>query len=681
MSLPIPAPAVPARFPAAPVLEIEGLDVAYRGPGGWVSAVRGVSLSIRPGEALGLVGESGCGKSTVAYAAMRHLPPNARVEGGAVRFSGLDLYALPRRGLRGLWGGRMAMVYQNPGSALNPTIAVGEQVAEVYRHHRGLDRASAREAAIGMLGRVRMPDPARVASQYPHELSGGMQQRAVIAMALATDPELLVLDEPTSALDTTVQAEILDLFGDLRRDFRAALLFIGHNLGVVRQVSDRLAVMYAGEIVEQGGAGEVFARPRHPYTAALLACVPDFGARKDARPLAVIPGPPPDRGAGGGAGRGCRFRARCPIARPGTCGADHPPLIPQPAAGSGEGAGEGERASRCFFAEETPQPEAASLAMAGAPPPPAPVLEVRGLSFARGTVAILRDVDLRVGAGETLGLVGESGSGKSTLAKVIAGLLPPSAGSVLLEGVPAAALSRRRSAEQRRAVQMVFQSPDTTLNPRRLVGRILERPVRLLAGLGRRAARERAGALLEDVALPRAVSESYPGRLSGGQRQRVAIARAFAGEPRLVLLDEPTSALDVSVQAAVLNLLVDLQRRSRAAYLFISHDLAVVRYMADRIAVMYLGELVEEGPTERVFAPPHHPYTEALIAAVPRLDEGAAPAPAAPGMGPGPAARPEGCAFRARCPRADARCAEPPPWRDLGDGHRIRCWAAGGPAP
>ncbi|WP_207481092.1 dipeptide ABC transporter ATP-binding protein [Arenibaculum pallidiluteum] len=660
---------------STPVLELDGVTVSYPRPDGFRgAAVRDVSLAVAPGQALGLAGESGCGKSTLAFAALRHLPRGGRLEAGSVRFLGSDLYALSRSELRGLWGRRMAVVYQNPGGALNPTIPVGEQIAEVYRYHLGLDRAAARDAAIGMLERVRMANPGRVADLYPHELSGGMQQRAVIAMALATDPELLVLDEPTTALDTTVQAEILDLFAALRREFRAALLLVGHNLGVLRRVCDTLAVMYAGEIVEQGPTAALLARPRHPYASALLGCVPDAGRGAREGRLASIPGLPPSPGT---AGPGCSFVRRCPIARPAFCGAEHPPLYPQ-----GPG-----RAARCHFAEETPEPgTGAAVAAGGSAPVPAPgaeapVLHVSGLSFARGPVEILRDIDLRVAAGETLGLVGESGSGKSTLALLVAGLLAPSGGEIRLDGAALAGRSRRRSTLQRRAVQMVFQSPDTALNPRRRVGRILERPARVLAGLGRAAAREKARALLEDVALPEGLIDSFPVQLSGGQRQRIAIARAFVGEPRLVLLDEPTSALDVSVQAAVLNLLRDLQRRSGAAYLFISHDLAVVRYMADRIAVLYQGELVEEGPAERVFAPPHHPYTEALIAAVPRLDGTSAAAgadeggDAADGEGQ---ARAAGCVFRRRCAAAGPRCAEPPPWRDLGGGHRIRCWVRPG---
>ncbi|EWY41761.1 ABC transporter ATP-binding protein [Skermanella stibiiresistens SB22] len=652
-----------------PLLELDNVTISYQRRRDRVDAVRGVSLIIQPGEAYGLVGESGCGKSTLAMAVMRHLPRNGILSGGQVLFEDRDLFRLNQAELRRVRGGRIAMVYQNPESALNPTLKVGEQVAEVFRLHRALRHRPAAEAALDMLRKVRIAEPDRVVGLYPYQLSGGMRQRVVIAMALAADPALLVLDEPTTALDATVQADILDLFTDLRGEMKAAILFISHNLAVVQQVCDRIGVMYGGELIEQGTVAEVFKRPRHPYTAALFDCIPDFGVRKSDRRLAGIAGGVPDLAA---LGTACLYEPRCLISRQ-LCRVEHPDLM---RAGS-------RHLSRCFFHAETPAPGAAARVRPEAVPVPdvtagIPLLSLHGVGRRYGRAHILKDIDLEIAPGETFGLVGESGSGKSTLAKVISGLVPPSAGTVALAGERVAGQVGKRTGRQRRDVQMVFQTPDTTLNPRKKVASILGRAVRVLAGLGGKRKRDRSSALLGDVQLPVEMLRATPDRLSGGQRQRVAIARAFAGDPRLVILDEPTSALDVSVQASILNLLLDLQRESQAAYLFISHDLAVVRYLSDRIGVMYLGELVEVGPTERVFRPPFHPYTQALIAAVPRLGGAAPERPVSLDKpAPGPSERPEGCPFQTRCPRAYDRCrAEAPPWRDAGEGHMIRCWVA-----
>lgn len=652
-----------------PLLAIQDLAISYRRRRRWTPAVKSVSLTIAAGEAYGLVGESGCGKSSVAMAVLRYLPKNGRLDSGRVVFDGHDLFALPDAHLQNLRGDRIAIVYQNPGSALNPSIPVGKQVAETYRLHRNMRPAEALEAALRMLARVHIADPQRVADLYPYQLSGGMQQRVVIAMALSTDPSLLILDEPTTALDTTVQAEILDLFQELRREFQAALLFISHNLGVVQQVCDRIGVMYAGELVEQGPVEPVFYRPKHPYTAALMDCIPDFGVRKTDRRLATIPGSLPalDHGL-----PGCPYEPRCLLARD-ACRQSHPALFQI----------DERHESRCFFAQETPQPGATLPGLEKASGDDAMgvtvgiFFESRRVSQSYGSVTILQDIDLTIAAGQTFGLVGESGSGKSTLAKVISGLEPPSAGAVVLDGDELPGRAGYRSRQARRDIQMVFQSPDTALNPQKNVTSILARPVRVLSDLGGTAAREKVEALLRDMALPLELAQSQPGQLSGGQRQRVAIARAFAGDPRLVVLDEPTSALDVSVQAAILNLLINLQRERKVAYLFISHDLAVVRYLSDYMGVLYLGELVEIGPTEEVFQPPHHPYTEALISAVPRLrDVGDEPdAVRLSGQNQGPANRPTGCPFHTRCHRVRAECTtQEPPWREGNDGHRIRCW-------
>ena len=647
-----------------PLLSLSELSIAYRRGGRWRRAVSDLTLEIARGEAYGLVGESGCGKTTAAMAVLRYLSRNGRVEAGDIRFDGSDMLALDAESLRKLRGDRIGMVYQHPGSALNPSLRVGRQIAELYTIHRGLDRRAAHTAAVDMLARLQIPDPAQVAALYPHELSGGMQQRAVIAMALATDPDLLILDEPTTALDATVQAEILDLFARLREEFSAALLFISHNLGVVRQVCDRIGVMYAGELVEEGEAEAVFRRPRHPYTAALLACIPDTSgpALAGREPLAHIPGLLPEPGADI---RGCRFRERCPQARP-DCGERHPPM-----AACGES-----RLSRCLYAADVPPPHpAAGPATTAASPVPAvrePLLQARGLRLNYAHTTILSDLDLDIARGETFGLVGESGSGKTTLAKLLSGLLHPDAGEIDLGGASLAKQASRRSRLQRRALQMVFQSPDGTLNPSHRIGAILKRAIRVLGDGDGADARLRD--LLQDVSLPEGIVRRRPPALSGGQRQRVAIARAFAGQPELVILDEPTSALDVSVQAAILNLLAELQRSRNVSYLFITHDLAVVYHLAHRVGVMYLGELVEVGPTAQVFAPPYHPYTEALIAAAPRLHDGGAPPLRLRGQNPGAAKRPTGCPFHTRCPHARQICAEQaPPAHEPGSGHRILC--------
>ena len=650
---------------AVPAVRIAGLTVSYRRRGRLLRVLRDVSLDIRPGEAYGLVGESGCGKTTVAMALMRHLAPNAVVEAGTIEFAGRDVLTLRERELRALRGDRMAMVYQDPGSALNPSLRIGEQLAEVYRYHRGMAKAEALDAAAAMLGLVQVSNPKAMLRRYPHELSGGQQQRVMIAMALATDPDLLVLDEPTTGLDATVEAEVLDLVEQLRDRFSAAILFVSHNLGIVARMCERVGVLYAGQLIEQGPARELFADPRHPYTLALLRCMPRLGMRKDADRLEPIPGTLPALGADL---PGCVYADRCPIVRP-ECRVAPPPLLDAGPA----------RLARCLFHEEVPAIPPAAPGALRAPPHARTGEALLGLAEIvkryRGDVVAVAGVDLEVGRGEVLGLVGESGSGKTTLAKCIVGLVDATSGEVTLDG---AAVGRRRGREQRRAVQMVFQNPDAALNPRKTVRSIIARALRALAGLRGRAGEERVRGLAASVRLEPRHLGARPAALSGGLKQRVSIARSFAGTPALVLCDEPTSALDVSVQAAILNLLVDLQAQEGVSYVFISHDLAVVRYVADRIAVMYLGQIVDIGPAERVFAAPHHPYTEALLSAIPTLAAGARPRIRLHGPIPSPSDPPSGCRFHTRCPRAiTGLCAEvEPPWQEGGDGHRYRCHIA-----
>ncbi|HET7172153.1 MAG TPA: ABC transporter ATP-binding protein [Gaiellales bacterium] len=648
-------------------VRIEGLTVAYRRRGRLLRVLDDVSLSIGAGEAYGLVGESGCGKTTVAMSLMRYLPDNAVVESGRVLFGDEDVLTASPSTLRAWRGNRMAMVYQDPGTALNPSIKVGEQIAEVYRFHRGMNRSEALAAAVEMLSTVQISAPDGVARRYPHELSGGQQQRIMFAMALATDPDLLVLDEPTTGLDATVEAEVLDLVEQLRAQFDTSILFVSHNLGIVARVCERVGVLYAGRLIEEGPATELFRDPRHPYTLALLRCMPRMGMRKDTDRLDPIPGSLPPIGADIA---GCVYAERCPIARD-RCRAEPPPVEP---VGPGHG-------SRCFYHEEVPAIPVrtrASDEVAPAAVPDGVLLKldecVKSYGSGGNQVTAVAGVDLEVGHGEVLGLVGESGSGKTSLAKCIVGLLDPSAGTIAFDSSDVT--SARRPREARRRLQMVFQNPDNALNPSHSVRTILRRSLELLAGVrGRDRQDEQMDDLARSVRLEPRHLDVRPSALSGGLKQRVAIARSFAGNPSLVLCDEPTSALDVSVQAAILNLLVELQRREGVSYVFISHDLAVVRYVSDRIAVMYLGQIVDVGPADAVFQPPHHPYTEALLSAIPTLDPEAKTRMKLHGTLPSPSDPPSGCRFHTRCPRflGDVCVNVEPPWQATADGERYRC--------
>jgi peptide/nickel transport system ATP-binding protein len=648
-------------------VRIEGLTVGYRRRGRLLRVLDDVSFSIGAGEAYGLVGESGCGKTTVAMALMRYLPENAVVEGGRVMFGEDDVLTASESTLRTWRGDRMAMVYQDPGTALNPSIRVGEQIAEVYRFHKGMGKADAIAAAMEMLTTVQISAPDRVVRRYPHELSGGQQQRIMFAMALATDPDLLVLDEPTTGLDATVEAEVLDLVEQLRTQFDASILFVSHNLGIVARMCERVGVLYAGRLIEEGPATELFHEPRHPYTLALLRCMPRMGMRKDTDRLDPIPGSLPPIGA---EIAGCVYADRCPIARD-RCRAEPPPIVP---VSEGHGA-------RCFYHDEVPGIPVLAPASESGPPAAAAdgvLLKLEEVVKAYGSgqhqVMAVAGVDLEVGRGEVLGLVGESGSGKTSLAKCIVGLLDASGGAIEFDS--ADVTSGRRSREARRRLQMVFQNPDNALNPSHSVRAILRRSVELLAGVrGRDRQDVEMNDLARSVRLEPRHLDVRPSALSGGLKQRVAIARSFAGRPSLILCDEPTSALDVSVQAAILNLLVDLQRREGVSYVFISHDLAVVRYVADRIAVMYLGQIVDVGPADAVFEPPHHPYTEALLSAIPTLDPGGKVRMKLHGTLPSPSDPPSGCRFHTRCPRflGDVCVNQEPPWQSTAEGERYRC--------
>ncbi|HEY7380897.1 MAG TPA: ABC transporter ATP-binding protein [Gaiella sp.] len=648
-------------------LEVSDLGVVYRVRGVDRPVLRGVSLSIERGHSYGLVGESGCGKSTAALAIVRYLPRNGRVAAGSVSVAGRNVLGLGGRGLRDYHARTASMVYQNPGAALNPGLRVGTQVAEAFTV-LGVARTEAGDRARAALARVQIADPGSVMGRYPHQLSGGMQQRVVIAMALAKDPALLILDEPTTGLDATVEAEVLEIVSQLQAELSTAVLFISHNLGVISKMCDRVGVLYAGRLVEEGPVETVLQDPRHPYTVGLLRCIPRGGVRKDHGRLDTIPGFLPQLGADL---PGCVFADRCTLADE-RCHAEEPPLERLGASHS----------TRCWYherAHELPRQEAADIDLPVVDRSLAPVIEAQDLGKVfrqRGQdVHALVGVTGAIWPGETLGLVGESGSGKTTLARAVLGLVEPTTGSVVLDGKELAPRFTSRPRQALRDLQVVFQNPDSALNRRHSVRRILTRAMRKLAGVTGGEADRRVDALAEQVRLTERTLTQKPVQLSGGLKQRVAIARAFAGNPKLVICDEPTSALDVSVQAAILNLLVELQAEKRVSYLFISHDLGVVRYISDRIAVLYLGRLQEVGPADVVFNGPHHPYTEALLSAVPTIDGGGRDRIKLEGEIPSAADPPSGCVFHTRCPRfLGPVCVEvEPPLVEVERDHAMRC--------
>jgi peptide/nickel transport system ATP-binding protein len=663
-----------------PLLDVQDLRVAYATRAGDVPVIPGLNLRLHAGEALGLVGESGCGKSTVALSIVRYLGRAGRITGGRILFEGRDLATLGDAALRAIRGRRIAMVYQDPMASLNPVMTVGRQLMEVPMIHEGASPATARARALAMLGEVKLADPEALMDRYPHQLSGGQQQRIVIAMALITGPALLIMDEPTTGLDVTVEAAVLDLVRELRSRHRSAILFISHNLGSVVRVCDRVGVMYRGEVVEEGSVRQIFTNPRHPYTRGLLDCLPTLGRDKRRAPLVPIAGQvepalvrPP----------GCGFAGRCVHVEVGRC-TTRPIAV---AAVHGE---PGHRVA-CVRSDELTRWRRRSSAAASQDTgkPGEPVIAIHHLSKVYeprrslrlsaqpAPVRAVADVDLAAARGQTLAIVGESGCGKSTLAKVLSGLEVATAGSMTLEGVEVGALPvDRRSPALKRKLQMVFQNPDSTLNPSHTVGYAIGRALRRLQGGAPADLAAGVARLLEVVKLPPGIAARKPRHLSGGEKQRAAIARALAGDPDVILADEPVSALDVSVQAAIVNLLNEIQAARGATLVFISHDLAVVRYLADTVAVMYLGTVAEFGPVEHVFAPPYHPYTEALLSAVPVPDPDHAvarillegPVPRADEM-------PRGCPFATRCPRRlGAVCDDtPPPVQRLAADHRIAC--------
>jgi peptide/nickel transport system ATP-binding protein len=669
----------------APLLDVRHLQVRYGTRAAEVTVIPDLSLSLDAGEAFGLVGESGCGKSTVALSIVRYLGRAGRLAGGQILFEGRDLITLSDAALRTIRGRRIAMVYQDPMASLNPVMTVGRQLMEVPMIHEGVGARAARERAIAMLEEVKLADPAGVMERYPHQLSGGQQQRIVIAMTLIAGPALLIMDEPTTGLDVTVEAAVLDLVRELRQRHHSAILFISHNLGSVARVCDRVGVMYRGEIVEEGSVRQIFADPRHPYTRGLLDCLPTLGRDKRQAPLVPIPGQVESAIS---RPLGCGFARRCAYIESGRCTSGPIPAGPVD--------GEPRHRVACVRAGELSlwRRRTSVVVSQDGGVETEPIIDVHHLTKVyeprrrrrrfggvRPSVRALADVNLTASRRRTLAIVGESGCGKSTLAKVLSGIEVASAGGVTLDGVEIGSLAvDARSAAVRRKLQMVFQNPDSTLNPSHTVGYAIARALRRLRDRAPVDVGAGVARLLEIVKLAPAMAVRKPHHLSGGEKQRVAIARALAGDPDVIVADEPVSALDVSVQAAVINLLNEIQAAHGATLVFISHDLGVVRYLADHVAVMYLGTVAEIGRVERVFAPPYHPYTEALLSAVPVPDPDHDVARI---LLDGPVPRadeiPRGCPFATRCPRrVGAICDDtPPPVQQLAADHRIACHIPG----
>ncbi|HRI82759.1 MAG TPA: ABC transporter ATP-binding protein [Opitutaceae bacterium] len=669
-------PAAPA--PAAPVLEVRDLVTTFDTDAGRLTAVDGVSFSVQRGRTLGIVGESGCGKSVTALSIMRLLPqPMGRIQSGEIRFDGLNLATLPPAEMRRIRGDRIGMIFQEPMTALNPVHTIGRQLSEVFLLHRTNDKREALRLSVEMLEKVGIPSPEIRVGEYPHQLSGGMRQRVVIAMALACRPAVVIADEPTTALDVTIQAQILELMQSLQQELGMAIVLITHDLGVIADMCDDVVVMYAGRVAEAGPVDRIFAAPSHPYTRGLLNSIPRLTSRRKSR-LNIIEGMVPSLAE---MPAGCRFQNRCPW-KVEACGVQ-PPLTPVTPG----------HTVACHRTAELPPVSVGTNPAADAGSAPAvaaasaPPLEVRDLCMhfpvreglfqrAKHACRAVDGINLTVNPGETIGLVGESGCGKSTLGKCIVRLNHPTAGQLVFEGTDLAPLSARALKPHRRQLQMIFQDPVESLNARHTVGDIIAEPL-VIHGLGDPAWRQtRVLALLAKVGLPANAADRYPFEFSGGQRQRIGIARAIALEPKLIVCDEPVSALDVSIQSQVLNLLLDLQREMGLSYLFIAHNLAVVKHVSDRIAIMYLGRIVEIAGADAIYREPRHPYTRALISAIPQPDpthrqqrivlKGDVPSPIHP---------PTGCTFHTRCPHATDRCkVEAPALRTVGaEAHEVSC--------
>lgn len=688
-----------------PVLEVKDLAISYKTRKREVPAVRGVNFTVKQGETLGLVGESGCGKSTIAFGILDFLGINGKITGGSIKFNGTELIGKPKKELRKIRGNQISMVYQDPMQALNPSLPIGSQLTEVLTTHQNLSMAEARERSIKMLERVYMPDAANVMNRYPHMISGGQQQRVVIAMAMLNNPSLLIMDEPTTALDVTVEAAVLDLVEDLKKDFNTGIIFITHNLGVVARVSDRLCVMYAGEMVENGSVNDLFSQPAHPYTRGLLCCIPRLSDDLSFAQLWSIKGRvphPAERSASA-----CIFQPRCDwydeyIEKETElvkhCDNAHPPLVK---------VGD-DHLSRCFLGDktlqvpwyeyyrgkkktlETEEDNSSGISKED-------LISVDNLKIyyeqqatslkqvigteARRTVKAVDGITLNIKKGSILGIVGESGCGKSTLVKGIVGLEKLAEGDVELLGIDISDPVSKRSQKIIKELQMVFQNPDSTLNPSFSVGKQIARPLKKFKTVPKSKVRQQVQSLLHAVKLGHYYYDRLPRQLSGGEKQRVGIARALASRPSMIVCDEPVSALDVSVQAAVLNLLNEIKEEFGSTLIFIAHDLSVVRFISDFIAVMYLGKIVEYGSVEHIYPPPYHPYTEALLSAVPIPDPKAERRNIRlSGEVPSALEPPPGCPFHTRCHRKEilpdnGRICETeiPPHQMVRKDHTIAC--------
>lgn len=659
-----------------PLLSVRNLVVDVRRPGGQVRILDGVSFDVAPNEVLGLVGESGSGKSVAMLAVMGLLPHGMEITSGQVWLGGRNIAGLGFESMRSIRGKQVAMIFQDPMTSLNPVRRIGAQIGEaVAIHNPQMRPAAVAERAVELLASVGISDPARRAMQYPNEFSGGMRQRAMIAMAIANEPALLIADEPTTALDVTIQAQVIDLLAQMREKVGASMILITHDLGLVAETASRVAVMYGGRIAEMGSVEGVFDATRHPYTAGLMASLPSLSDRRDR--LFSIPGNVPDLR---NRPPGCAFHPRC-----GMSAGREPCRVDVPALRS---VVDGHRAA-CHYAEETPEwaaratdPDSERARRVIVTEPTSVTLSVRSVckdfrirrSGLWGTdrLAAVKDVSLEIHTGETLGLVGESGCGKSTLGRVILGLHRATSGQIDLKGRNLLTMSPAQTRAVRREMQVVFQDPYASLDPRMSIAEIVAEPLRIN---GRYDA-SRVLQLLQQVGLTADAAQRRPSEFSGGQRQRIAIARALALKPDLLILDEAVSALDVSIQAQIVNLLKDLQQELGLSYLFISHDLSVVRHISDRVAVMYLGRIVETGPRDEIFRAPAHPYTRALLAAVPSASSrGRLGRVILEGDLPNPLNPPSGCPFRTRCYKAQSLCAtdEPPLAARTGTSHLAAC--------
>ena len=666
-----------------PILSVRNLTVRYGTPTGSVVAVRDLSFDLGRKEALGVIGESGCGKSTLSYAILDYLASNAK-RSGAVLFKGEDLLLKSHKEMQPIRGNRIAMVYQNPYSALNPSLTIGDQLDEVTRFHHGATRKDAREQSIQALRDLSLGDAKGIVERYPHQVSGGIQQRICIAMALLCRPDVMILDEPTTALDVTTEAVILDIIADLKERFEMSIIYISHDIGIVNKVSDRIAVMYRGEIVETGPQQELYEHPKHPYTRALINCMPRAGIKKENAVLNTIPGYVTKRSA---QESGCPFVSRC-TKRNATCESmygmqerESGHLAACDRAYAKDIPDQVRLPQKAATPEEAADKVAAKAKAEAADWAGAPLVDLKDVyKQYRGQKLVVRALDgvsIEVKHNDVLGIVGESGCGKSTTGLVVSGLLTPSSGTVSFDGKDISLPWQKRSRETLRDIQLIFQNPGRSLNPSFTIAQILDRPMKKLLGITSAAERrKRIIELLNKVDLGKEYLDRKSTQLSGGEKQRVAVARAFLSSPRLLICDEATSALDVSVQASVLNLLNDLQGESGTSYMFISHDLNVVNYISDHVLVMYLGRICEYGRRDEVVTPPYHPYTEALLSAAPEVDPSRKRKTIRlEGSPPNPTRKIIGCPFAGRCHKkiGDICDKTPPPKVDLSDSHYIYC--------